>query len=180
MHVLDHLTQEHRKAEDLMDRLSRSEPGAERDGLLQELHDSLGTHMAVEERFIYPLISDDIDEEAAADATDEHELSRRALADLVARADEGAFVDALEMLRKGIDHHVDEEESELFPKLRERAADELADMDPEDLEAKVERSPDTIDLTRDELYEKAKEQDVAGRSSMTKEELAHAVGEESS
>lgn len=38
---------------------------------------------------------------------------------------------------------------------------------------------DASEPTRDDLYEQAQEEDVEGRSSMTKDELAEAVGDES-
>ena len=49
---------------------------------------------------------------------------------------------------------------------------------PEDSRVEVfieAASIDTRDATRDELYQEAKERDIAGRSSMTKDELAAAV-----
>jgi hemerythrin-like domain-containing protein len=171
--VLDHLIEEHRKVEQMLARLKESEPGAARDQLFQDLRDSLGTHMAVEERFVYPLMAEHMGEEEADDATDEHELARSGLEEAAQRLEEGAFEAAVEILEAGIGHHVEEEESEQFPTLREKAGAQLAEMDPEALEAAVKADG----TTRDELYEKAKEADVPGRSQMTKDELAQAVGD---
>ncbi|MCU1372195.1 MAG: hypothetical protein JWO77_3389 [Ilumatobacteraceae bacterium] len=174
MDVLDHLIEEHRKVERLLAQIKESDPGSERDRLFGEIEASLSTHMAVEERFLYPLIAEHIGEDDAEDATDEHTLAREALASVKERLEEGAFEAAVDILEKGIAHHVEEEEDELFPELREKAAGQLAEMDPEDLESKVETGPDG-DLTKADLYEKAKEADVEGRSTMTKDELAEAV-----
>src|SRR5699024_11105222 len=113
-----------------------------------------------------------------------------------ARVVGGAFEAALEILERGIAHHVEDEEGEMFPQLREQAAEEIAELDPHDLEEKVRaagqnradawksghlervrgdgrRSGDGA--TRDELYEQAKEADVPGRSTMTKDDLAEAL-----
>ncbi len=60
------------------------------------------------------------------------------------------------------DHRVMEE---LVERMRTHKAEQL-------LHQLEETGPE---LSRDELYEKAKQADVPGRSSMTKEELAHAV-----
>lgn len=184
MDILDHLTEEHRKVEDLIDQLKETDAGETRESLLDELTESLKTHMAVEERFVYPLSAAHGDEEDAEEGTDEHDLIRTALAEVHDRVEEGAFGAALEVLEKGISHHVDDEENETFPTLRERAGDELDRLDPEELEQKV-KSDGGVDggggggqePTRDELYEKAQEQDVEGRSSMNKAELEDAVGE---
>lgn len=179
MDILDHLTHEHREVEQLIAQLKETDAGEKRESLLGELTESLGTHMAVEERFIYPISASHGDEEDAEEGSDEHDLIRTALAEVQERAEEGAFVAALEVLEKGIQHHVEDEETETFPILRERAADELAELDPEELEAKVKQSgsSDGDEPTRDELYEKAKKQDVSGRSTMNKDELADAVDE---
>ncbi|HYI62876.1 MAG TPA: hemerythrin domain-containing protein [Acidimicrobiales bacterium] len=172
--VLAHLMEEHRKVERMLAQLKDSDPGDQRDELFRDLTDSLRTHMAVEERFLYPLMAEHLDEETAADATDEHELARSGISEAAQRLEEGAFSAAIEILEAGIGHHVEEEESELFPKLRERAAGQLAQMEPDDLEAQVAGD----DQTRDELYEKAQEADVPGRSTMTKQELQEAVAEQ--
>lgn len=183
MDVLEHLTDEHRKVERLLAGLKASDEGSRRADLFDELDRSLSTHMAVEERFLYPLISEHIDQESADDATDEHDLARQGVAAARERLREGAFEAAIEILEAGIAHHVEEEESDLFPKLRERAAAQLAELDPEQLEDEVEADDSGTDgapgrgdgPTRDELYEQARAEDIPGRSTMTKDELADAL-----
>ena len=176
MDVIDHLEQEHRTAEQLVARLKDGEPGPERDAALEELKSSLDTHMAVEERFIYPLVEQVFDEEEREGADVEHDLSRRGLKWMFELKDRPGFDAALDMFEAGLDHHVSEEEDELFPKLRQEVGDQLAAMDPEELEEEVESAGgDDGGPTRDELYRQAQEQDIPGRSKMDKEELAEAV-----
>ena len=147
MHVIDHLTEEHRAIERMLRELKGVTAGSQRQRLLFELSTSLKTHMAVEERFIYPLIAEHLDGEQADDATDEHVLARDGLAAAEERLDEGAFEAAIETLEAGIKHHVEEEEQELFPELRTKAAGELDAMEPRRLEAEERSSGDPV--TRD-------------------------------
>lgn len=176
MDVLEHLTQEHRKAEQLIADLASTEPGAEREQLIDQLSDALSKHMAVEEQFLYPLVLDVEGEETQTEAEVEHSLARQGLDRLRQLRSEPGFGAVLDMVEAGIAHHVKEEEEEIFPKLRERAGDRIAALDPDRLEAEVDTEA-TVDLTKDELYRQAQDADIPGRSSMTKQQLADAVAE---
>jgi iron-sulfur cluster repair protein YtfE (RIC family) len=172
--LLSKLVQEHREVEALLDRLADSEEGAERQQLLTELESSLATHMAVEEQFVYPLVKQHLEAEKAEEANNEHDLAREGVAKAKELASEPGFGAAIEMLKGGITHHVHEEEGELFPELRAKAQSDIDALgDPVVLESKVQAS--TGQATKDELYEQAKELDIEGRSTMTKEELQKAV-----
>jgi hemerythrin superfamily protein len=176
MDILEHLTEEHREAEQLMHQLLESEPGDKRNRLIEELDEALGTHMLVEERYLYPIVAEMIGDDTEDEAEIEHGLAREGLAKLQELAAEPGFAAAVEMLQAGIGHHVHEEESEIFPQLRERAGAQLAELEPDQLEARVKAD----EKTRDELYEAAKQADVDGRSNMSKAELAEAVEQRSS
>lgn len=191
MDVLEHLEHEHREVERMLDELEDTEPGDDRAQLILDLEEALRLHMAVEEQHLYPIVADVMDEEHAVEAQVEHDLARDGLAKLKELAEEPGFGAAVDMLRAGIAHHVREEEDEIFPELRDRAGERIATMDPERLEEESEpvaaiddhEPPDTewargrvpAGATRDELYERAKDADIPGRSSMTKDELARAL-----
>lgn len=168
MDLLEHLVKEHREAEDLIAKLAETEPGATRDQLIDELTDALHTHMEVEEQFVYPIAAEVLGEEDAEEGNNEHDLARDGLKKLRELKDEPGWAAALDMVKAGIDHHVEDEEQEMFPELRAKAGDRLAGLDPEQLEA-------TIDLTKDQLYRQAKEAGLEGRSEMTRDELARAL-----
>ena len=180
MDVLDHLTQEHRTVERLLEQLRESDEGAERKRLLSELESTLGTHMEVEERFVYPIVQEVLGAEDRHEGTNEHDLARDGLVKLRELVDEPGFAAAVDMVKAGIAHHVEDEEEDMFPDLREQAAEKIAALGPaEELEAKVQKGTGEVsgrgELTRDELYERAKEAGIEGRSNMTKDELRDAL-----
>jgi iron-sulfur cluster repair protein YtfE (RIC family) len=187
MDILDHLMEEHRKVERLLEQLSSSEEGSRRASLIDELNESLEVHMAVEEAFLYPIVEQVVGSEASDEAEAEHGLTREGLATLQEYASESGFGAAVDMIKGGIQHHVKEEETEIFPKLRKQASEQLRQLDPDELEQEVKasassrskRAKGTIDLTKEELYKRAQEAGVPGRSSMTKQQLAKAVAKKS-
>ena len=116
--VFSILRNDHRHVEDLLTRLGDSEPGAERDSLVRELTDALRLHMRFEEEELYPPLAE-LDAESAEEADIEHRLAREGLDKLAELAAAPGFGAAVEMLTGGIGHHVQEEEQEIFPKLRD-------------------------------------------------------------
>jgi hypothetical protein len=79
-----------------------------------------------------------------------------------------------------VEHHAEEEESEMFPAVRAALDKATLEALAERLEARTKQlgAPtvaDAIDLTKEELAKKASEQEIPGRSSMSKEELAASV-----
>lgn len=168
MDLLDHLIKEHREVEEMIAELEETDAGPRRNELISKLTSSLHTHMQVEEQFLYPITAEVVGKEDAKEGNIEHNLAREGLEKLRELRDKPGFAAALDMVKAGIEHHVNDEEDEMFPELREKAADRIAQLDPEALEA-------SIDLTKDELYEKAKAAGIEGRSNMTRAELAEAV-----
>jgi len=91
----------------------------DRQPLVQLLTDLLATHMDLEEEHLYPLVREQVGEEEADEAKAEHRLARQSLETVRGlAAGEPGFDGALESLRAGIVHHVEEEEGEVFPALR--------------------------------------------------------------
>jgi hemerythrin-like domain-containing protein len=138
MDVLEHLEQEHRKVEKMIAQLEQSRTAQERRPILADLGDSLATHMAVEEERVYPIVEDALGSDKATEAQKEHDTSRDHMAAMVEQVDSNSFAAALAKFKEGISHHVQEEEREIFPQLRQKAPQEIAALgDPEDVEADV-------------------------------------------
>jgi len=89
----------------------------------------------------------------------------------------------MKVLIENVEHHAEEEEKDMFPKCRRplgaEKLKELAEkMDGLKKQMGAPTFKDKIDLTEATLEELAKKQEIPGRSSMSKEELAAAVAPE--
>ena len=118
---------DHRHVAQLLDQLGDSKPGPERERAVKDLEESLAAHMKFEELKVYPLVVTEIGAEAAKEAETEHGLARDGLAKVVELVAEPGFGAAVESLKAGITHHVEEEEGEMFPKLRAGTPDQVQD-----------------------------------------------------
>lgn len=177
------LEADHRQVETLFDEIQQAK-GEDRTPLIEELATSLEAHMQLEEQVLYPAMEPVTGQEPVQEANTEHELARRALADVLSLApDEPGFGAAFDALKAGIEHHVDDEETEVFPQLRTDGAQVLADVATPFMQKRVELGlpMDATALeaasTKAELLEEAKAADVRGAASMTKSELAQALAE---
>ena len=112
------LKADHREVEKLLDKLSDSDEGSERERMVEELVVKLSAHMEAEESIVYPSVRTEIGEEDEEEAEIEHGLAREGLEKLQAMAAVPGFGAAVEMLKGGISHHVEEEETQLLPELR--------------------------------------------------------------
>jgi hemerythrin superfamily protein len=176
--VFTMLRNDHRQVESLLDRLGDSEQGAARNAMIDELTKALRLHMQFEEQKLYPIVVK-VDSEMAEEASIEHGLAREALAKLAELAAAPGFGAAVEMLSGGIGHHVEEEEKEMFPQLREacdNAAIESLTETLKRMKADAGLPPfDPNTASKEELLALARDAGIEGRSNMTKEELKQAL-----
>ena len=112
------LKADHREAKKLMTALGETDEGSERDTLATELDEALSLHMSIEEELLYPLVAKHVGAENEEEAEIEHGLAREALSKVMSMRDVPGFGAAVDMLKGGITHHVEEEESELLPSLK--------------------------------------------------------------
>jgi hemerythrin-like domain-containing protein len=121
MNATSLLKTQHRKVEALFKKLEggRSDPQP----VLEELANSLAAHMAIEHEFFYPAVKE-VDEDLINESYEEHSLAEVALKRLLATDPEDEAFDArVTALKELIEHHVKEEEEELFPEV-EKALEE--------------------------------------------------------
>jgi iron-sulfur cluster repair protein YtfE (RIC family) len=115
------LRKDHRDAEALLRKLEESStPGPRRRQTVKKLVDALTLHMAIEEKVVYPAAAKALGREAVREADIEHDLAREGLRKLTSLQNKPGFGAAVDMVKAGIKHHVKEEETEIFPKLKKR------------------------------------------------------------
>src|SRR3954465_12900451 len=118
MDAIDMLKEQHRAVEKLFEKLEDAH-GDEKRRLFIELADSLAIHAAIEERHFYPAVRAKRTEDILLESLSEHLAIKRALADLIMMpAKSERFNAKLNVLKEEVQHHVREERSNLFPKVR--------------------------------------------------------------
>ncbi len=169
---------DHRHVEALFEQLAESDEGPERERLVGDLEESLTAHMAFEEGVVYPLVVEEIDAESAQEAETEHGLARDGLAKVRELVAQPGFGAAVESLKGGITHHVEEEEGEMFPKLRsDTDADVQQRLATDFIAAKRAASLPVVppEATKEQLVDMARDLDIDGRSTMNRDQLIEAV-----
>lgn len=190
--VVSLIKTQHREIEELLEQAQQED--SDTMALLRRVAGLLGPHSAAEEDYVYPRIAELRPAEAdeVHDGTAEHHHAESLLAELLAgKPGEPGYDGKLAALVGELKHHVEEEESELLPVLTEQASDEERERLGERFAAQTghaEVRPDQAsgagsgsgsdEPTKAELYEQAKEADIPGRSSMTKDELAEAISKD--
>lgn len=121
------LESQHRKVEALFKKLESGRSEAQ--PLLEELANSLAAHMAIEQEIFYPAVRE-VDQDMVNESYEEHSLAEVALKRLLATdPEDDAFHARVVALKELIQHHVEEEENELFPEVEKSAeADVLAQL----------------------------------------------------
>jgi hypothetical protein len=180
MDVTKILQADHRQAEDLFAEIDKAD-GDARKPLIDELVTALRGHMELEETALYPRMGRVTGDESVEEANTEHDLARKGLDDMVALApDAPGFGAALEAVKAGIMHHVEEEEGEIFPALRKDGTI-LIDVATQFMKKRLELGlPMPAHVlaaasTKDELVDEASSAQIEGASSMTKDQLAEAL-----
>ena len=113
------LKADHREVKKLLTALGESEEGSEREKMAADVQTALTLHMQIEEEIVYPAVVQYVGEEDEEEAEIEHGLAREGLTKMVSMVDVPGFGAAAEMLLGGIEHHVQEEETEILPALKD-------------------------------------------------------------
>lgn len=122
------LTADHKRVKKLFkafDKMKEDGSTADKQSLAAQICAELTLHADVEEQIFYPAVRNAIDQD---DMLNEAEVEHASAKDLIAQIESGDASDPLwsakvTVLGEYIDHHVQEEENEMFPKTRKAKMD---------------------------------------------------------
>jgi hemerythrin superfamily protein len=129
MNIIELLKEQHRQVRGLFERIA-IEDRKQRRSLVGELSTALLRHMEIEEKVVYPAAQkafhgDEEQEERILVSFEEHAAAKHGLAELNGTPPgDKRFFARVRVLQEMIDHHVDEEESEVFPEMRAKLGEE--------------------------------------------------------
>ena len=126
------LKKQHREVEALFKQVEKTENPRQRRELLGRIKAALDLHMMLEEEIFYPAIRElgtDKAEEMVLEAFEEHHVAKLVAAELpkVDPEDE-RFEAKMTVLSELIEHHVDEEENEMFKLAKKLGKDTLEEV----------------------------------------------------
>ena len=125
------LTKQHREVEDLFEQFEKAGDNAKdkKKKLAEQICNALTMHTMIEEEIFYPATrAAGGEEEETEDMVDEAIVEHASAKDLIAQIqemdpDDDLFDAKVKVLSEMIDHHVEEEEKEMFPKTRKLKLD---------------------------------------------------------
>jgi hemerythrin superfamily protein len=127
--AIELLQTQHEEAKTLFRKIEKAEDDEKQD-LFERLADVLAVHATIEEKRFYPATRNARTEEMLQEAVEEHLAAKRIIADLLEMIPDDPQFDAkVAVLKEQVEHHIEDEEEELFPEVRKMLEpDELEDL----------------------------------------------------
>ena len=132
MTAVELLTEQHREVDKLFQEFEEAKDADDKQSIFDEIADKLAVHAKIEETHFYPAVRAKKTEDMVLEAFVEHTSIKRLLGDLLEADPEEASFDAqVKVLKEQVEHHVEEEEGQLFPAAKKVLdQDELEDSEP--------------------------------------------------
>ena len=123
MNAIELLKEDHDKVDKLFEKFKADEDADHRD-TFEKIKAELDVHTHIEETIFYPKLIADGDEELkkiTLEGIEEHRQAKMFLRELASLADESEkFQPKFKVLMEDITHHVQEEEGQMFPMIKEQ------------------------------------------------------------
>ena len=119
------LKEDHRAVEKLFKEFEGAKGEGRKEKLARKICLELSIHTKIEEEIFYPACDGKVDEDLLKEAYVEHDAAKLLVAEIEAGSGQSDdFFDAkVQVLSEQIEHHVEEEEKELFPEVRKADLD---------------------------------------------------------
>ena len=135
------LKADHQRVKDLFAQYEATTDRTTKRTLAEQAFVELETHTQLEENVFYPAVNEETDEgpELVKESLSEHETVKTLIQELRSMAQNTDAFDAkFHELIRNVEHHVEEEEAEMFPLAEEELADDLTEMKDEMQELKAD------------------------------------------
>ena len=186
MQALDLLIADHNRVRGLFAQFKEAQENDDAEtmsAVAVKIFEDLEVHTTIEEEIFYPEVHDTTKDigETVDEGIQEHHVAKVLIAEIKQLPDGSEeWVAKVQVLIENVEHHAEEEEKELFPPVRTKLSEDQLEQLGTRLEERKKQlgAPvvaDQIDLTKEQLLELAREQQIPGRSGMSQEELAATV-----
>jgi hemerythrin-like domain-containing protein len=122
------LKEDHQRVAGILEKIdATTERGIKtREELFTQLKTELDIHSEIEETIFYPALEKhDETRDITLEGIEEHRIVKELLAELDAMAkDDEVWTAKMTVLKENVEHHVEEEEGEMFPKARKALSEE--------------------------------------------------------
>lgn len=144
MNAIKMLKKQHREVEGLFKELEKAKSAASRRKTFEQIADALAIHATIEEKHFYPAAKRKQTESTLLESVEEHLEMKRVIADLLKLSPtDPTFMAKVTVLKEDVQHHVEEEEGTLFPKVEKL-------LDDDELQAVATAMEETADELREE------------------------------
>ncbi len=120
------IRQDHKKVEGLFNKFEQTQEADAKRRLAENAMAELEVHAALEEEIFYPAVEREVEDAASmiSEAREEHQTVKQLIAELkgMEETDE-EFESQFSELVENVQHHVEEEENEMLPKVEESSLD---------------------------------------------------------
>jgi hemerythrin superfamily protein len=120
------IRQDHKKVEGLFNKFEQTKGAEAKRRLAENAMAELEVHAALEEQIFYPAVEKDVEDASSmiSEAREEHQTVKQMIAELKGMEEADAeFESQFSELVENVQHHVEEEENEMLPKVEESGLD---------------------------------------------------------
>ena len=126
MDAIQLLKADHDEVRALFEQFRQAEEAEDMDRMKEiqkQIFSELETHTRIEEEIFYPAVREADEEElgdTVAEGVQEHHVVKVLMREIESVSGEETYTAKMKVLMENVEHHADEEESEMFPDVREK------------------------------------------------------------